>query len=188
MLRSLRDTQAAFAAHLAGHDRPDLVSEIAGDSRAVLGRLQLHRHHVTRSLGAALAATFPTVATLVGQVFFGLLPRDFMVGTALEDPVLSRYGEYFPQFVAAKKHMHGLPYLADVARLDWALNVAFTAPGEPRLSAPDLAVWLRDSLPILSVRLPAGSSLIESAHPLDLIRQASQPGSSVDKVDLAAGP
>src|SRR4029450_4652977 len=188
MLRSLRDTQAAFAAHLAGHERADLGSEIAGDSRTVVARLQLHRHHLTRSLGGALAATFPTVATLVGQAFSGLLARDFMAGTAVGDPVLSRYGEYFPQFVAAKQDMHGLPYLADVARLDWALNVAFHAGLEPRLSATDLAGWSQDALLRLSVRLPTGSSLIESAYPLDLIWQASQPSSSDDKVDLAAGP
>jgi hypothetical protein len=187
MLRSLRDTQAAFAAHLAGHDRADLIAAIAGDSRAVLGRLQLHRHHVTRSISAALAATFPTVAALVGQDFFSLLARDFMAGTALEDPVLSRYGEDFPQFIATKQDMHGLPYLADVARLDWALNVAFHAGLEPRLSATDLAGWSQDCLLSLSARLPTGSSLIESAYPLDLIWQASQPSSSVDKVDLAAG-
>jgi hypothetical protein len=84
--------------------------------------------------------------------------------------------------------VHGLPYLADVARLDWALNVAFHAPLEPRLSAADLAAWPEQSLPELSLRLPAGSSLIESAWPLDLIWQASQPDKSVDKVDLAAGP
>ena len=127
MLRSLRDTQAAFAAHLCGHDQPDLVAAIGGDLRTALRRLQLDRHHVTRSVGAALAATFPTVAAVVGQEFFGLLARDFTVGTALRDPVLSRYGGPFPQFVAAKQDMHGLPYLADVARLDWALNVAFHA-------------------------------------------------------------
>ena len=188
MLPSLRDTQAAFAAHLAGHDRPDLVNAIAGDRHTVRGRLQLHRHHVASSIGAALAATFPTVAALVGQEFFGLLARDFAAGTALEVPVLSRYGEHFSQFVAAKQDMHGLPYLADIARLDWALNVAFHAPFEARLSAADLAGWPQDSLPSLSVRLPTGSSLIESAYPLDLIWQASQPSSSVDKVDLAAGP
>jgi hypothetical protein len=188
MLPSLRDTQAAFAAHLAGHDRPDLIDAIAGDRRTVLGRLQLHRHHVVSSIGAALAATFPTVAALVGQEFFGLLACDFAAGTALEDPVLSRYGEHFSQFVAAKQDMHGLPYLADVARLDWALNVAFHAPLEPRLSAADLAGWPQDSLPSLSVRLPTGSSFIVSAYPLDLIWQASQPGTSVSQVDLAAGP
>ncbi len=188
MLRSLRDTQAAFAAHLSGHDQPELVAAIGGDSRATLQRLQLHRHHVMRSVGAALAATFPTVATVVGHEFFGLLARDFMAGTSLADPVLSRYGEHFHQFVAAKQNMHGLPYLADVARLDWALNVAFHSPLEPRLSTADLAGRLQDSLASLSVGLPAGSSLIESAYPLDLIWQASQPGASVDRVDLAAGP
>ena len=77
--------------------------------------------------------------------------------------------------------MHGLPYLADVARLDWALNVAFHARLEPRLSAADLAGWPQDSLPNLSARLPTGSSLIESAYPLDLIWQASQPGAPVDR-------
>jgi hypothetical protein len=188
MLRSLRDTQAAFAAHLSGRDQPELVAAIGGDSRTALQRLQLHRHHVARSVGGALAATFSTVAAIVGQAFFGLLARDFMVGTALEDPVLSRYGEHFPQFLTAKQDMHGLPYLADVACLDWALNVAFHSPLEPTLSAPDLAGWPRESLSSLLVRLPAGSSLIESDHPLDLIWQASQPGTSVDKVDLAAGP
>lgn len=188
MLRSLRDVQAAFAAHFSGHDQPELVAAIGGDSRTALQRLQLHRHHVTRSVAAALAATFPTVAAVVGQEFFGLLARDFMAGTALEDPVLSRYGEHFPQFLTAKQDMHGLPYLADVARLDWALNVAFHAGLEPRLSAADLAGWPQDSLLSLSARLPTGSSLIESAYPLDLIWQASQPGASVGKVDLAADP
>jgi hypothetical protein len=188
MLRSLRDTQAAFAAHLAGHDRPDLAAAIGGDPGTALQRLQLHRNHLVASVGTALAATFPTVAAVVGEEFFGLLARDFMAGTSLEDPVLSRYGERFHQFVAARQNMHGLPYLADVVRLDWALNVAFHAPLEPRLSMTELAAWPRDSLPSLSVRLPAGSTLIESAWPLDLIWQASQPDASVDRVDLAAGP
>ncbi|SEP40284.1 Putative DNA-binding domain-containing protein [Rhodospirillales bacterium URHD0017] len=188
MLRSLRDTQAAFAAHLAGHDRLDLVAAIAGDPRTALQRLQLHRHHVASSIGAALAATFPTVAAVVGQECFGLLARDFTACTSLADPVLSRYGEHFHRFVAAKQDMHGLSYLADVARLDWALNVAFHAPNEPRLSDADLATWPQEYLPKLSFRLPAGSSLVESAWPIDLIWQASQPGTPVDRVDLAAGP
>jgi hypothetical protein len=82
MLRSLRDIQAAVAAHLAGHDRPDLVAAIAGDPRTALRRLQVHQHHVARSIAAALAATFPTVAAVVGPDFFGLLARDFVSGAS----------------------------------------------------------------------------------------------------------
>lgn len=188
MLHSLRDAQAAFAAHLAGDVRADLVASIAGEPHTALRRLQLHRHHIATSLGGALAATFATIAAVVGPDFFQRLARDFIVGSPPGSPVLSQYGERFPEFVAIKQEMHGLPYLVDVARLDWALNVAFHSPLEPRLSAAELAALPEESLPELSVRLPAGSSLIESAWPLDLIWQASQPGASVDNVDLAAGP
>lgn len=188
MLRSLHETQAAFAAHLAGDVRPEFVASIRGDSHTVLQRLQLHRHHIATSIGAALAATFATVAAVVGTDFFQRLARDFIAGSPPGNPVLSQYGERFPEFVAATRQMHGLPYLADVGRLDWALNVAFHSPLEPRLSAAELAALPEESLPELAVRLPAGSSLIESAWPLDLIWQTSQPGASVDKVDLAAGP
>lgn len=187
MLRSLRETQAAFAAHLAGDVRPQLVASISGESHTALQRLQLHRHHIATSLGAALAATFATVAAVVGPDFFQRLARSYIAGTSPRNPVLSRYGECFPEFVAAKQGVHGLPYLADVARLDWALNVAFHSPLEPSLSAAELAALPEESLPELSTRLPAGSSLIEAAWPLDLIWQASQPGASVDKVHLAAG-
>lgn len=187
MLRSLHETQAAVAAHLAGDVRPELMALIAGEPHTALQRLQLHRHHIATSLGAALAVTFATVAAVVGPTFFERLARDFIAGTSPRNPVLSRYGERFPEFVAATQQMHGLPYLADVARLDWALNVAFHSPLEPRLSAAELAALPEESLPDLSVRLPVGASLIKSAWPLDLIWQASQPGASVDKVDLAAG-
>jgi hypothetical protein len=59
---------------------------------------------------------------------------------------------------------------------------------EPRLSAADLAARPEESLSELSLRLPAGSSLVESAWPLDLIWQASLPDPAVDTVDLATGP
>ena len=188
MQPSLRDIQVAFAAHLAGHDQHALVSAVVGGHFAARRRLQIHRRHFQLTLEAALASTFPTVAALVGATFFRRFVQGFVAGAPPADPVLSRYGDSFCQFIAEREADHGLPYLADVARLDWALNVAFHAPLEPRLSATDLVVWPQDSLSKLSVRLPAGSSLIESAYPLDLIWQASQPGTSVDQVDLAAGP
>ncbi|GEP55339.1 HvfC/BufC family peptide modification chaperone [Reyranella soli] len=188
MQPSLREIQVAFAAHLAGHDQPALVAAMVGGHFAARRRLQIHRRHFQLSLEAALASTFPTVCALVGAKCFHRFVLGFVAGAPPADPVLSRYGDGFCPFVAEHEADHGLPHLADVARLDWALNVAFHAPLEPRLSATDLVAWPKDSLPKLSVRLPAGSSLIESAFPLDLIWQASQPGTSVDKVDLAAGP
>lgn len=186
MLRSLRDTQAAFADHLAGHERRDLLAAIDGDPGTAARRLQLHRNQIRVSLVAALAATFPTVEALVGQEFFALLARQFVAETSLDNPVLSAYGMRFDRFISDRQELHGLTYLADVARLDWALNEAFHAPGEAPLTAADLTALPVVRLAELPIRLLVGSSLIESDYPLDLIWQASLPGTLVESVDLAA--
>ena len=97
---ALRDLQAAFAAHVTGGDRADLVAAVAGDTIPAAARLNVYRHHVFESLGAALAATFPTVQALVGTDFFRGLARAFIGHALPAQPVLTEYGADFPAFIA----------------------------------------------------------------------------------------
>lgn len=180
---ALRDLQRAFAAHLAGEDQPALAAEI----RPAGGRLNIHRHHVLDSLASALAATFPTVHAVVGADFFRALARAFIGRSLPVRPVLAEYGAGFPAFIAGYDVARDLPYLADVARLDWALNLAFHAEAGGRLVAADLAAIPADRLPSLQLALAPGTALISSAYPLDRIWAASQPGASADPVDLGGG-
>lgn len=184
---ALPDLQAAFAAHVAGGDRADLAAAVVSDSISAEARLRVYRHHVAYSLGTALAATFPTVQALVGEEFFRTMVGRFVVRELPCQPVLSEYGAGFPAFVADYAPASGLPYLGDVARLDWALNVAFHSPMDRRLSAADLAAIAVEQLPSLQVVLSKGATLIGSRFPIDRIWNASQPGASADPVDLASG-
>jgi len=54
-------------------------------------------------------------------------------------PVLLLYGEAFADFVAAFPPAAALPYLADVARLEWAWHRAYHAKDAAPLSLSDLA-------------------------------------------------
>jgi hypothetical protein len=182
---ALRDLQAAFAAHLAGAERPDLGAEVVGDTIPAAARLRVYRHHVLESLGSALAATFPTVRALVGADFFRGLAYAFIDRSLPAQPVLAEYGADFPAFVAGCKAARSLPYLADIARLDWALNVAFHASPEGRLTAAGLAQVPAGRLPLLRLALAPGSALITSAYPLDRIWSASQPDAPSGTVDLS---
>jgi hypothetical protein len=187
MALALRDLQAAFAAHIVGADRADLVATVAGDTIPAAARLDVYRHHVFASLGAALAATFPTVQALVGPNFFRGLARAF-VGHALPaQPVLAEYGADFADFITGHDAARDLPYLADVARLDWALNLAFHAPAGGRLRAADLGAVPAERLPSMSIALAAGAALINSPYPLDRIWETSQPGAASETVDLNSG-
>jgi hypothetical protein len=184
---ALRDLQAAFAAHVMGGDSAHLVAAVVGDTIQAGARLSVYRHHVFESLGAALAATFPTVQALVGVDFFRGLARGF-IGHALPvQPVLAEYGEAFPAFIAGSEAARDLPYLADVARLDWALNLAFHASLGGRLKAEDLSALPVEHLPSMSVALAPGSILVNSHYPLDRIWEASQPGVASGTVDLNSG-
>lgn len=184
---ALRDLQAAFAAHIVGHGRADVVAAVAGDTIPAVARLDVYRHHVFASFGTALVATFPTVEALVGADFFRGLARAF-VGHALPlQPVLAEYGAEFPAFIARHEAARDLPYLADVARLDWALNLAFHAPAGGRLQAADLSAVAAERLPSLSIALPPGAVLIRSRYPLARIWETSQPGAASETVDLNSG-
>jgi hypothetical protein len=185
---TLRELQAGFAAHLVGADQHGLAMAVAGGTIAAAARLEVHRHHLQESLGAALAATFPTVHALVGADFFRGMAREFVRQSLPRQPVLAEYGEDFPAFLLDYEPARTLPYLADGARLDLALNLAFHAPAGPRLAAAELATISVERLPSMSVELAPGTAVIHSTYPLDLIWQASQPNAVEGTVDLTCGP
>ena len=187
MPSALRDLQAAFAAHVVGPDQDTLVDQIAGDTIPAAARLRVYRHHVFESLATALAATFPTVQAVVGADFFRSLACAYVGQSLPEQPVLSDFGSGFAAFIADHAPARDLPYLADTARLDWALTVAFHAPADARLRAADLAVLGAEALPLLHLDLAPGASLVSSRYPLDHIWLASQPGAATGAVDLDAG-
>ena len=166
MMPALRDWQADFAARLASGK---------GD-----GRLAIHRHHIARSLARVLAGTFPTVQALVGEEFFRQTAEAFVARHLPTQPVLAEYGADFPDFLAAEEPRHRLPYLADMARLDWALNVAFHSA---RVPAGDLTGVGPESV----LRLTQGATVLRSPYPIDRIWAASQPGAAEGEVSLGDG-
>lgn len=184
---TLRELQGAFADSLAGGGGDRLLDLIAGDSISADARLRIHRNHVRQSLVAALAATFSTVASLVGGPFFDAMAKAFVANNLPEGPVLAEYGAGFAAFIETFAPARGLPYLADAARLDWALNHAFHAAHSPRLEAADLGRMTPERLVALTLALAADVTLLTSAYPLGRIWQACQPGAPDAEVDLAAG-
>jgi hypothetical protein len=183
MKPALRELQAAFAAHILGNGQDDLAACVVGDSIPAAARLQVYRHHVFYSLATVLGGTFSTVQALVGEDFFRGMAHDFVAKDLPDQPVLTEYGQGFADFIAGYEPARELLYLADVARLDWALNVAFHAPFVPHLRAADLADVPPERLASMPLRLAPGTAVLRSPHPIERIWQASQPGSTVETVD-----
>jgi hypothetical protein len=178
MAFALRELQSAFVAHLVDGERPELIAAAAGDSIPAAARLRVHRHHLFDSLAIALAATFPTVQRVVGEDFFRKLARLFVAANLPVQPVLSEYGANFAAFVELNESVHALPYLADVARLDWALNVAFHTADVSRLEPAELEGFSIGALAAAPLPFVPGTTLLRSVYPLDRIWAASQPAAT----------
>jgi hypothetical protein len=165
----------------------DFARAVRGDALAVprLGidaaglnaerRVGVYRNHHRISLAGALAANFPTVVKVIGEPAFQALALSYLAIDPPRDPCLAAYGEGFPAFVESDPRAQRLVYLGDVARLDWARNVADRADDLPTFSAHCMASLDEGQLAALRLKPHPSLALLSSSYPLLRIR------------DLAAG-
>ena len=187
----LADLQAGFRGYLLGTPKatvdPALDRTIFPDRPGAAARLAIYRNHVRLSLTAALAATYPVVARLVGEAFFADVARGYIAGTPPQQPVLSEYGEGLAAHLSADPRLQSLPWIADVARLEWLLNAAFHCERHPPLRPADLAAIAPEVAADLRLSLQPGTAILRSPWPVDRIWLANQPPADGSGVDIDAG-
>ncbi|HEX3178017.1 MAG TPA: DNA-binding domain-containing protein [Methylomirabilota bacterium] len=172
----LRELERRFAAALLDGDERAVVCDIEPDAPGASARLAVYRHHVLASLTAALASTFPVVRRLVDPRFFGWLADRYLHAHPPTSPCLFELGHDFADFVAAFPACAGLPWLPDVARLEWAMNQALHADDIDALDAASLAALTPSGIGALVVRLHPSVTLLASRWPVDAIWRANRDG------------
>jgi hypothetical protein len=152
-------------------------------------RIAVYRNHHRISLAGALAANFPTAVKVVGEDAFQALALSFLAIDPPREPSLAAYGAGFPAFVESDPRAQGLVYLGDVARLDWALNVAERADDLAVFGAAQIAEMDAARLEALRLKAHPSVTLLRSTYPLLEIRDlavGAAEGASLDSggVDL----
>jgi hypothetical protein len=124
----------------------------SGDTAA--RRFAVYRNNVLVSLVDALAARFPVAEQIVGTEFFRAMAQAFATAAPPRSPLLMTYGDTFPDFIAAFPPAAGVPYLADVARLEAARTRAHHAADvAPLPDAALRALAAREGERLLACRL-----------------------------------
>jgi hypothetical protein len=178
---TLDQLQSLMSSAMRGGDALDLLTLIEGDGVPPEALLRIYRNHMTMTLTEALEATFPVVCRLVDQRFFAYAAHEYIAATPPSRPCLAEFGESFPDFLASFPACRNLVYLADVARLEWAINLALHAE-EARLDRP--ASISSGSV----VRLHPSSHLVASQWPIERIWYANQPeGNPNTIIELDSG-
>jgi len=183
---TLHEIQDLFREALLGEPEPKLVDLVERDGLDPRARLAVYRHHVFITLTATLEAAFPVVCKLVDRRFFAYVADAFIRQHPPVDPCLDEYGSAFPGFLGAFEPCAGLPYLPDVARLEWAIHLAAQAPDVAPLDRALLASLAPAEMARLRFMRRPGLAYLVSAWPVDRIWRAHQ-SESGPMPDLGVG-
>lgn len=171
--------EAAFAAALLDPSRPPAAS-VTADA----GRFDVYRNNVVVSLVDALAATYPAVLALVGEAFFRAAARQFVRAHPPRSPVLIDYGRAFPAWIAAFRPATSVPYLGDVARLEWAWSRAYNAADALCRGADALAALPPDRLAEARLSLHPAVRVVASQFPVVSLWAESTGREARSRLDL----
>ncbi|MBS0340148.1 MAG: putative DNA-binding domain-containing protein [Proteobacteria bacterium] len=166
------------------------LQHIVASGFAPAQRLSIHRNTIQGTLARALGLSYPAVRWIVGVELFDCVAQRFMRLHAPHCADLNAYGGEFADFLQCLEHAAAIAYLADVARLEWAVNRALHAPQVPALDLSQLAALVSDDHDRIRFAAHPSLSLLHSDYPIDAIWRAvlQRDDTAMAAIDLADGP
>lgn len=183
---NLAALQGAYRAYLLDGRSDDLSAAIVADSFDAEERLRIYRNNFLISLAEALRANFPVTQQLVGPEFFEQVARAFILRHPPTKPCLAEFGEGFGDYLEHLPELRALPYVAEMARFEFARIAAYHAPQEMLLTDAAMAQVPPEALSDLPIRLAAHARLLTLRHPIAALWQAHQAAEpDLEGIDLS---
>ena len=135
------------------------------DGAAASHRLRAYQANAAAIAERALAAAYPTLQQLLGQPSFAALAVDLWFAHPPERGDLACWGAALPEFIEAAASLASEPYLADVARLEWAVHRAQTAADAPA-QASGLEALADADAQTITLALRPGTVPVSSRFPI----------------------
>ena len=161
--------QATLTAALLDPGLPCPPGLLAWNGSDPTPRLAVYRNNVIGSLVDALADTFPVVQELVGVEFFRAMAAVFVRQSPPRTRLLVQYGQGLPGFIEAFEPARSLPYLADMARLEFARVQAYHAADAPAATSEAVAQALASGERMGELRLSCHPSVAVIRSPCAVV-------------------
>jgi len=155
-MRSLLELQREFGAALSGS---------AGSTLAARG-MAVYLGNTRGNWAKALTAAYPIVQKIVGEDFFEGMAHAYARVHPSRSGDLNEFGAQLAEFVAQWPHTLDLPYLQDVARMEWLAHRAYFAADLPAPELGRLAALPGEQLAALPLARAPGGALLISEWPL----------------------
>jgi len=160
------ETQEAFAEAVRRADEalPEGVTSHSAGQPA--RRFNVYRNNFYASLINVLAGRYPVVQRLVGEEFFRAMAKVYVEQEPPRSAMILAYGGGFPDFLAGFPPVSDVPYLPDIARLEWARHTAYHAADATPLTAEDFAGVPGEQVAALTLTLHPSLTVVPSPYPI----------------------
>lgn len=142
LITAPKGAAAALTAHAPDAERlrAAVEGQIDGDGRlSAVARLDIYADMYFYRLLDCLAEDFVAVRSVIGPERFHNLVTDYLLVHPSTHTSLRFAGRHLPGFLATHDLLAEWPFLADLARFEWALADAFDAPDAEPLQTTALA-------------------------------------------------
>ncbi len=154
-----------MAAVLTGEKAP-ILSWINGNGLVPEARLQVYRNIVFNNLMAALRSAFPVVEKLTGDDFFEGVAARYISCEPSRSGNLQDFGYRFPQFLASLAQVADVPYLPEIARLEWMRQEAYLAADAEAIDLAALAGLDEEGIKTVRLQMHPSLRLLSSDFPV----------------------
>lgn len=188
----LNELQAAFLSAVREAKSDEVLKAYVKSSSNLSWqqRIAIYRDSFKGNLIACLKAAYPVCLRLVGEEYFSALAVRYIAIYEHRQFSLADYGDQFADFLAYFEPVqHVLPYLSEVARLEWAYHLALDSEEYDGLDCHALSQLSETEHMRLIFMLPPASTLLYSDFPIYTIWEMNQPESTVQsEIRLASEP
>ncbi|MBK7003390.1 MAG: putative DNA-binding domain-containing protein [Rhodoferax sp.] len=185
MNADLAAQQQALLNALLAWPADDAMKEVAAFAHPPSARgLKAYQANGHALAERAMQAAYPVLTQLLGEESMGALARAFWHAYPPVRGDVAQWGGGLADFVQASEQLADEPYLADVARVEWALHQAACA-ADAALDGTSFALLTRHDARALQLRLVPGCSLVESPWPVVSIITAHQNAGSTPDLEEA---
>lgn len=179
-MSTLAEQQAALLAALFDWPAQDAAARLGALARGVGSRpgrgLKVYQANGHFLAERALGAAYPVLVQLLGSDSFADLARALWHAQPPQSGDVAQWGAGLADFVQASAQLQSEPYLADVARAEWALHRASTA-ADGQADVATLALLTTEDAAQLVLRLAPGWAALPSRYPLASLLLAHREGS-----------
>jgi hypothetical protein len=189
MLPSLAELQRELASRILGGDGPSLESWVrVPEGVDASARLAVYVDGYLARVTDSLRESYPALLLVLGEASFASLVARYVAELDGTPRNLNYVGRDLPHFLAADSLSNDLPFLCDLARLEWAALCCFHSELVDSFDVSACAGWGMDEWAKARIDFQPGLAVVRSAWPIRELRDSRDKERSEIDIDLVDRP